>query len=356
MATLFLADMGAEVLKIEPPAGDGMQHLGPVDDRGRPIFYRALNAGKTVQKIDLKDARGRAAFLRLVKEADIVVEGFRPGVLARLGIDFPVISKVNPSVILCSLSGYGGGATQSAAAGHDANYLALSGILHRNGSDDPLYFDPPVSDFSGALFAGMVILGALRWRDRTGRGCQIDLALADTAMPLQLMQVADYGANRTVPTRGSYYLNGGAAYYQIYATRDGQHVVIGAVEPKFWEAFCRAAGKPEWIGRKSEPEPQAALRRDVAAYFASFTLAQLEQIFDGVDCCFSPIKDLGEALEDSRIDERQLVRRGATGELQALFPAWVNGAPPLSRPDVSAVADFHAFGRKNDRNRIDPAA
>ncbi|SCW33920.1 Crotonobetainyl-CoA:carnitine CoA-transferase CaiB [Sphingobium faniae] len=331
MATLLLTDMGANVIKIEPPAGDEMRHLGPRDRAGQPVFYHALNAGKAIQRINLKEEQGRAAFLQMVEEADIVVEGFRPGVLKRLGVDYEVLEAVNPSIILCSLSGYGAGTRSVQAAGHDANYLALAGLLHRNGREEPVFLDPPVSDFAGALFAGMAILGALNWRNRERRGCHIDLALADVAMPMQLMQVADYGANRTVPARGSYYLNGGAAFYNIYATCDGEHVVVGAVEPKFWESFCRAAGKDEWIARRFEPEPQIALRGDLAAYFGSLTLEEAVATFDGIDCCFSPVKDLKAALEDPRISERQLVRYGDCGDLQALFPAWINGAPPPSR-------------------------
>lgn len=356
MTTLFLGDMGAEVIKVEPPQGDGMQHLGPRDDNGRPVFYRALNTGKTVQRLNLKEELGRAAFLRLVEQADIVIEGFRPGVLARLGVDYLVLRKVKPSIILCSLSGYGIGTTYGGEAGHDANYLALSGAMHRNGADEPMFFDPPISDFAGALFAGMAILGALNWRNRTGKGCHIDLALADTVMPLQLMQVADFGANGTVPARGSYYLNGGTAFYQVYRTGDDQHVVIGAVEPKFWDAFCHAADKPEWIARKDDAVPQHALKAEVAAYFAGLTLAELTRKFDGVDCCFSPVHDLGDALKEIQVEERQLVRRGEGGDLQALFPAWVNGAPPKSRVETPPPDAPVTLSGTEVADQVDPVA
>src|SRR5690606_25173166 len=141
-----------------------------------------------------------------------------PGVMKRLGIDYPVLSAHNPGIILCSISGYGVGTTMSAAAGHDANYMALMGALHRNGTDKPVFFDPPISDVAGSLFAALAIVGALHGRTATGKGCEIDLALADTVMPLQMMQVAAFGANGTVPGRRTTYLNGGAAYYQVYAT------------------------------------------------------------------------------------------------------------------------------------------
>lgn len=335
MATLFLSDMGAEVLKIEPPQGDGMRDLGPRDRDGNPVFYNALNAGKSVCQLNLKDSGDRAIFLDLLVDADVVIEGFRTGVLERLGIDYPVLRRKKASIILCSVSGYGVGSSRAADAGHDVNYLALSGVLHRNGTDRPMYFDPPVSDVAGALFAAMTILGALNRRSRTGEGCHIDLALADTLMPMQLMQVADYGANGTVPQSGGTYLNGAAAYYQVYATKDAQHVALGAVEPKFWAAFCQASGRPDWIPRISDPMPQTSLIGELTTYFGGLTLKDVVTLYRGVDCCLSVVNDLGAALNEDHVAERRLVCRGESGDLQSLFPAWIDGSPSSVR--VSAV-------------------
>ncbi|MBL8584390.1 MAG: CoA transferase [Rhizobiaceae bacterium] len=331
LATLLLSDMGAEVVKIEPPRGDDMRTLGPRDAQDGPIFYNSLNAGKTIRRIDLKDDGERKGFLELAHSADVVVEGFRPGVIDRLGIGYDVLSAANPGIILCSISGYGIGSTLAAKAGHDANYLALAGMLDRNGSDAPMFFDPPVSDVSGSLFAAIAILGALYGRARTGKGCVIDLGLADTAMPMQLMQVAAFGAIGAVPRRGETYLNGGAAYYQVYATGDGRHVVLGAIEPKFWRAFCVAAGRPDWIDRQKDALPQHALRSEVAAFFAAISAAEIEARFANADCCLSLVNDLGEAIEDRHTAERRLVRRNEAGDLQALFPAWIDGIPPSPR-------------------------
>lgn len=335
LATLLLADMGAEIVKIEPPRGDEMRALGPRDKRGRPIFYNSLNAGKTIRRMNLKDAVERAALLELVRSADVVVEGFRPGVMDRLGIGYDVLSAANPGIILCSISGYGAVSPHAAKAGHDANYLALAGTLDRNGTDRPFFFDPPVSDAAGSLFAALAILGALHGRARTGRGCVIDLALADTAMPLQLMQIAAYGANGTIPGRGETYLNGGAAYYQVYETSDGRFVALGAIEPKFWQAFCEASGRPDWIARQADPMPQHALRQEVATFFSALPAQDVLRRFDDADCCLSLVNDLGEALSDIHIAERRLVTANAEGDLQALFPAWVDGAPPAPRRPAS---------------------
>ena len=327
MATLMLSDMGAEVLKVEPPHGDGMQDLGPRDEDGRPVFYNALNAGKAVCRLNLKDNSDRSQFLDLLEEADVVIEGFRSGVMERLGVDYPVLRGRNPGIILCSVSGYGVGTSRSAEAGHDVNYLAMSGVLHRNGRDLPAYFDPPISDVGGALFAAIAILGALNRRLRTGEGCHIDMALADTIMPMQLMQVADFGANGTVPERGTTYLNGGAAYYQIYATKDDQHVALGSVEPKFWTAFCEASDRTDWIARISDPLPQEALINELEAYFGDLSASEVKSRYKGVDCCLSMVKDLHAAIADRQVSERQLVRHGPGGDLQSLFPAWIDGSP-----------------------------
>jgi crotonobetainyl-CoA:carnitine CoA-transferase CaiB-like acyl-CoA transferase len=328
MASLVLADMGAGVLKIEPPAGDEMQRLGPRDAQGTPVFYAAVNAGKAARRMDLKNPQEREAFIALAQDADVLIEGFRPGVMDRLGISWSVLHAANPGLIFCSINGFGENSPLSAVAGHDGNYLAMAGVLHRNGAK---FFDPPIADTSGALYAAVAILGALHARHASGQGCRIDLALADVAMPLQLFQVADYGANGTVPVSRETYLNGGAAYYNVYETADGRHVMLGSVEPKFWTAFCRAADRADWIARHAEPMPQHELQRDVQAYIGTLTLQQCLDRFGGTECMVSPVLDLGEALQTDHVRARGLVERAPDGSLQALFPALVDGETPSPR-------------------------
>ncbi len=339
LASLLLADMGAEVLKIEPPSGDAMMQLGPRDADGHPVFYEAVNAGKTVRRMDLKQPETRAEFLRLVAGFDVLIEGFRPGVMQRLGLGYAVLREVNPGLIYCSLSGYGATGPMAQRAGHDANYLAASGVLHRNGAEAPVFYDPPLSDVAGSLFGVIAILGALRAREIDGQGCEIDIGLADTAMPLQLFQVAGYGATGAVPQRRQTYLNGGAAYYQIYASADGRHIALGAAEPKFWRAFCEAAGRPEWIGREAEALPQTTLIADVAALICTLTLAECKTRFADPNCCVSPVLDLGEAIASPHHRARGLVRPAPDGALQTLFPARVNGAPPAHRPKLRQIQE-----------------
>lgn len=329
-ASLMLGDMGAQVIKIEPPRGDEMRSLGPRDADGDPVFYSALNAGKSLLHIDLKTEAGLARILELVKDADVLIEGFRPGVMARLRIDYQLLKPLNPSLIYCSISGYGTSGPLSPSAGHDGNYLATSGILDRNGGEEPFFFDPPVADMSGALFAAIAILGALNGRNRTGEGTHIELGLADTLMPLQLMQIAEWGANATVPARQSTYLNGAAAYYQVYPSADGQFVMLGAVEAKFWHNFCLAAGREDWIERHDDAFPQDALIADVSHFFAHYTAEQIAERFDGIECCLSPVLNLEEALMSDHVQSRGLVRQAESG-LQALFPATFDGETTAPR-------------------------
>ena len=328
-ASLMLADMGAEVLKIEPPVGDAMRLLGPRDVAGEPVFHAAVNAGKTVRRMDLKQPAVREEFLRLVAGADVLIEGFRPGVMQRLGLDWPTLRAINPRLILCSLSGYGAAGSKAQEAGHDANYLANSGMMHRNGG---AYYDPPVADLSGSLYGVIAILGALRARDADGQGCCIDIGLADTPMGLQVFPIAELGATGAVAQPRQTYLNGGAAYYQVYGTSDGRQVALGAIEAKFWAGFCHAAERPDWVARQDDALPQTALIAEVAALLGSLSADECARRFEPADCCFSVVLDLAEAIDTAHHRDRGLVRAAGSGTLQALFPAYVDGAPPATRP------------------------
>ncbi len=334
LASLLLADMGAEVLKIEPPEGDALLQVGPSDGAGEKLFHGTVNAGKTVQRMDLKQPEVKAEFLRLVDGFDVLIEGFRPGVMKRLGLDYAVLREINPGLVYCSLSGYGASGPSARAAGHDTNYLAASGILHRNGQTSPFAYDPPLADVSGSLFGVIAILGALRARDADGQGCEIDVGLADAPMVLQLLAVAEYGGLGTVPQRRQTYMNGGAAYYRAYATREGRHMALGAIEPKFWAAFCVAMERPDWMTRQTEALPQSELIADVAATVATMTTDECIARIGAADCCFSPVLDLGEAIASPHHAARGIVRTAPDGRLLALFPAKVDGQVPAIRPKL----------------------
>lgn len=339
LATLMLADMGAEVLKIEPPTGDEMRKQGPRDAAGRGIYFEAINAGKTSRVMNLKDPAVRAEFLELVHSADVLFEGFRPGVMQRLGLAYDTLSAVNPRLIYCSISGFGKTGPLSQRAGHDVNYLSLAGVLDRNGTSDPIYFDPPIGDCTSSLTALSAVLAALHARARDGKGCEIDISIADVIMPFQIFALADLGCRGEVSARRSTYLNGGVAYYQIYATRDRRHIALGAIEPKFWAAFCKAAGQPDWISRQADPVPQHELIAELARFFATLTLDECAGRFDPVDCCLTPVLDVREAMQLPHYRQRGLVHDAGAQGLQPLFPALVDGEPPKPRQPLRLGAD-----------------
>jgi crotonobetainyl-CoA:carnitine CoA-transferase CaiB-like acyl-CoA transferase len=310
LATLFLADMGAEVLKVEPPAGDELRDMGPRDAE-RPVYFEAVNAGKSTRRLDLKHPDARREFLELVATADVLIESFRPGVMARLGLAYDRLHARNPQLIYCSLNGFGVTGPLAEAAAHDINYLALAGALFHNDEGGTPFFDPPVADCAGALFAALAIVGALHARARDGNGCHIDLALADAVMPLQVCHIAALAATGVVPRPAEGLLNGGAACYQVYETADDRRISLGALEPKFWRAFCAAAGRPQWEAQHRAPLPQTRLIGEVAAMFRGLTLKQCEERFADADCCWAPVLDLAEAVQSPHVRARGLGERPA---------------------------------------------
>jgi crotonobetainyl-CoA:carnitine CoA-transferase CaiB-like acyl-CoA transferase len=336
LATLFLGDMGAEVLKIEPPAGDEMRVMGPIGSNGRSVYFDAVNAGKTVRRLDFKRPDDRLAYLDLVKTADVVIDSFRPGVMSRLGVGYETLKASNPRLIHCSLNGFGEDGPLAARAAHDVNYLSLAGTLFHNDDGGTPFFDPPVADCAAALFAALTIVGALHGRARDGKGCHIDLALADVTMPLQIFHLAAFAQSGMPPRPSEGLLNGGAACYRVYRTADNRRVSLGALEPKFWRAFCAAAARPEWEARHRDPLPQAQLAAEVATMFGALTLAECEERFGRADCCFAPVLDLAQALESPHVRSRGLVQRTGAGELQPLFPAVVDGERPMPRVSIRA--------------------
>ncbi len=333
LATAMLADMGAEIVKVEPPAGDELRSFGLSGSAGRSRYFDAVNSGKTSRRLDLKREEDRQKLMALVETADVVVESFRPGVLDRLGVGFAAMRQRNPGLICCALNGFGAKGPLAEQAGHDINYLALAGTFSFNGTaTEPTVGIPPVADCSAALFALSAILGALYRRTVTGSGCEIDAALADAVMPLQLFQVSDVAATGTTAGPARALTNGGAACYRLYGTRDGRFVSLGALEPKFWQRFCEAAGRPDWLARHHDPLPQSALMEEVAALFAALTMDEANARFAPADCCFAPALTLAEALDSPHVVARGLVVDGADGTRQCLFPVHVDGMPPRPRP------------------------
>lgn len=341
LSSLLLVDLGASVLKIEPPHGDEMRGLGPIGPRGVSIYFEVVSAGKASLRLDLRSEAGKARFLELVDQADILLESFRPGTTDRLGVGPETLRARNPRLIYCALSGFGASGPRRDQAGHDNNYLSLTGVLAGTGlKDQPVFFDPPIADVTGGLMATIAMLGALNRRTRTGEGCFIDIGLADSVMPLVSFPLSGLDAGRGPPKREGELLNGGAARYRIYRTKDGRFASLGAVERKFWGAFCHAADHPEWEPGYDDPLPQTALIEKLEAFFAAVTLDEATIRFESADCCFAPVLDLAEAVEADQIKARKLVRRGPDGLWQALFPAQMDGEAPETRAPWREIEEF----------------
>ena len=339
LASMSLAEMGAEVLKIEPPQGEEMRLIGPQASSGNSAYFDSVNAGKKGIRLNLKDETDRHTFLDLIKDADVLLESFRPGVMGKLGLSFDDLLDHAPQLVICSLNGYGTESPLNQEVGHDLNYLAMNGLLSGTGTPEQAVAPwPPIADCASSLYGLSTILAALFDRQRTGKGCHIEVALADSVMPLMAFSLADLSLKGEGTPRGIDLLNGGAARYRTYATADGKFIALGAVEPKFWKAFCEAAGREDWIARINEPLPQNDLQQEVAELIQSMSLDACNARFGVVDCCYNEVLPLSEAVNTPHIQARKLVVKTESGEYQALYPAYVDGEAPAEREPFKEVS------------------
>lgn len=310
LATLRLAQWGADVLKVEDPGeGDGARALWrtePEAEAGEPgAFYRRLNAGKRVLRLDLRSAAGKAALLDELRSADALVEGFRPGVMARLGLGFEAVSALNPKLVMVSISGYGQQGPWAQRAGHDINYIAMAGLLEQVASAGGEIALPnfQVGDLLGGSQAALsALLAALLGAQRTGRGRHLDISMTHEVLRHEVVVRAALEAQGRMPPPGRDLLSGGAPCYGVYRTADGRHLAVGALELKFWQAVCAALGRPQWerchwsLGEAPGSEAAMALRAELQALLATQPLAHWVQLFDTVDACVTPVLRLDEAL------------------------------------------------------------
>lgn len=339
-ATQILADLGAEVLKVEPPSGDPMRSFMLLDDDGLSPLYKQINAGKQLVELDLKNPDHRALFEELVAKSDVLLESYRPGVMERLGFGRERLQQLNPRLIHCALSGFGQTGPARLRAGHDLTYLAMSGSLGVSGtSETPAMAFAPVADHAGAMLATTAILAALLRRGTSNRGAYLDLSLFEAALFWQSIGLTAAQRPGEALARGRDLLTGGAACYQIYPTADDRFVALAPIEEKFWAAFCQAVQRPDWIARQFEPMPQTDLISEVQALFAASSLAEWEERLAEVDCCFEPVLELAEVCDHPHIQARQLLqRRQQPPRVDVLFAAWVDGLPPRPRPELSPLS------------------
>lgn len=330
-ATMHLADYGADVIKIEDTGeGDYMRDFAPqVPNAAGTLVnpaFEATNRGKRSMCIDLKNPRGLGLLLDLAATADALIESFRPGVLARLGLGWDVLHARNPRLVLCSISGYGQTGPLAQRAGHDINYIATSGVLDqiRTGGR-PAVPNLQLGDLLGGALAGLSsLLIALLAAQRTGQGRWIDVAMTEALLVHHFFPYAELDAGQT-PNAGSTLLTGGAACYGVYETADGRHLAVGALELKFWRAFCDAAGLGELRERHwahgEVPGSSAASETIacVAARIRSRRQSEWVATFEAVDTCVTPVLTPSEALRHEQAVARGVVlRQGAVTEVGPL--------------------------------------
>jgi len=311
--SMLLADMGAEVIKIEDPQiGDYIRWMPPMIGNNSGIHV-ILNRNKSAMKLNLKAKPGREIFLKMVKEADIVLEGFRPGIMDKLGLGYDILSGVNPGIIYCSISGYGATGLLSKKAGHDINFLALSGILSYSGKKDgrPTLAGVQIADIGGgALFAAYSILAAIIARQKSNKGQFIDVSMSDGAMAWNAMRYGDWIAGGRIPSPGDDMLNHGFACYNIYETSDGCYMALGAVEPQFWVAFCNKIERPDLAGAKylDQGDIQTTLEEELQEVFLKKTRDEWVDFLREVDCCCTPVLTMEEAFSHQHFKERDMCK------------------------------------------------
>jgi crotonobetainyl-CoA:carnitine CoA-transferase CaiB-like acyl-CoA transferase len=311
--TLLMADYGADVIKVDDPNPRGRLTFGgfAASVPGMGPAERYLNRGKRSLTLDLKTEEGRGIFRALADKADVVVEGFRPGVAARLGVDHETLSARNPRLVYCSISGFGQTGPMRTAAGHDINYIACAGILGLCGRRGAPPAIPPVQIgdlFGGGMTALAGILMALVARQATGLGRHIDVAMTDGALAMLAVHAADLLAGGPSPERGNMPLSGTFPCYETYRCADGEYVSIGALESVFWERLVKALGREDLLHvQYAEGDEADRAKAALGEVFGTRTRDEWTLFFKDLDVCFSPVLSLPEVLDHPNTKARGMV-------------------------------------------------
>ena len=314
LATLMLAEAGAEIIKIEPPGGEAMRHTDPRID-GVSVLFALLNAGKKFVCADLKDDEQKSKLIELIDTADALIEQFRPGAMDRLGLGYETLSARNQSLVYCSISGYGQTGPMAGRAGHDLNYMGESGVLSLNPGPSGAPQLPPIlaADIAGGTYPAVVnILLALMRRAQTGEGVHLDVAMSENLLPFAFWSLAEGAAGKPWPEPGDHKFSGGLARYQLYTAADGGIVAVAALEEKFWSAFCEAIDLPKAL-QDDGADRQASIA-GVGRIIAGNDTIHWRKVFAGVDCCASVVNSMEQALVSQHFAERGIFDFQIAGE------------------------------------------
>ncbi len=346
LATLLLAEAGAEVIKIERPGrGDEMRTYAPKFGADS-VNFALLNRGKRSIALDLKELGAVAKLMPLLESADVIVEQFRPGVMDRLGLGYDALNKINPRIIYCAITGYGQSGPRADVAAHDLNYVAEAGMLALAAGADgaPVVPAALVADIGGGTYPAVInILLALRERDHTGRGCKIDIAMGDNLFAFMYWALGNGLAGGQWPAPGAELVTGGSPRYNVYRTQDGRFVAAAPLESKFWDNFCELVGlAPEF---RDDSRDAGATRRAVAEKIAAKTAAEWRALFAGKDLCCSIVGSVEAALCDPHF-----VTRGVFAARLAAGDAQIAALPVPVAPQFRAqpgVEGYPALGEAN---------
>jgi crotonobetainyl-CoA:carnitine CoA-transferase CaiB-like acyl-CoA transferase len=342
---MMLADLGAEVIKIEEPKiGDPTRKSPPMVD-GHSAPFAQVNRNKKSIALDLKHAQGREIFLKLAATADVLIEQFRPGVVDRLGINYAAVAEINPRIVYCALTGFGQDGPHRERSGHDLNYLALSGVLGLTTDDHgkPVIPGVQVADLAGGMIAGFAILAALLARERTGRGQYVDVSMFDVMVSMLPIPAAHHFAGSTIPVGGKYVLSGAYPFYNVYETSDGKFMTLGALEPKFWANFCRKVDREDLVARQFDAgERRVNLFEEVRKIFKSRPQSEWVALMRDADCCCEPVLSMSEAFEHAQTRAREMVRQSACVTDQLGFSYKLSDTPPSEESQAPALGEHTA--------------
>lgn len=306
LATMFLADMGAEVIKIESHKNPDYIRFFPPHADENSSYYYALNRNKKSLSVDYTTAQGLEIIYGLVKKADVLIEQFRPNAMEKWGLDYECLKKINPKLIYASVTGYGQNSSMSEYGGHDLNFIALSGLLGATGTKEEMVIPAFQSaDVAGGSYMTMnAILAALFQRTRTNKGSYLDIAMTDCVLPLIALALAETEANGKITPRGKFQLSGGAANYNVFKCKDEKWLAVGSLEVKFWNKVCTRLEKPEW--KEDVFTNPKKVKTELQSFFLTKTRDEWDTFFKADDVCITRVNELDEVIEDKYIQEKSL--------------------------------------------------
>lgn len=316
MATQLLAEMGATVLKIESPDSPDYIRFFPPYAGEYSAYFNAVNRSKKSLSISFSTEEGKQQIYDLVKTADVLFEQYRPGIMDKMGFGYEQLKAINPKLIYVSITGYGQTGPLAQQAGHDLNYLAISGLLSITGTKEkPVIPGMQIADVAGGSYMAVNgCLAALYARNITGNGQQVDIAMTDCIMPLMALHYAQFHAEKNIVDKSMFELSGRQANYNVYECADAKWIALGALEPKFWDKFCELVQLPEWRYNIMLPEAEMELfKQEVATLFKTKTQAEWLQMAEGKDICLTPILDLSEIEHHPHLQHRQMFVKDENG-------------------------------------------